>query len=48
MKKSMGTESMVLVREAMTGAGARGRGGGLAGLPAAVSSAFWMTIFCLG
>src|SRR4029453_1006606 len=46
--KSMGMEKTVLVREARPARAPAAAAAGLAGLPAAVSSAFWMTIFCLG
>jgi hypothetical protein len=48
MKKSMGMDSMVFVREARPARAPAGAAAGFAGLPAATSSAFWMTIFCLG
>src|SRR3990170_4009300 len=48
IKKSMGIEKTVFVREASPARAPAGAAAGLAGLPAAVSSAFWMTSFCLG
>src|SRR4030095_4433307 len=46
--KSMGIEKTVWVREASPARAPAAAAAGLAGFPAAVSSAFWMTIFCLG
>src|SRR5215467_1496418 len=46
--KSMGMESRVFVREASPPRAPAGGAAGLAGRPAAVSSAFWMTILFLG
>src|SRR5215813_5308746 len=46
--KGMGMESKVFVREASPPRAPAGAAAGLAGRPAAVSSAFWMTILFLG
>src|SRR3990172_850380 len=46
--KSIGIESTVFVREASPARAPAGAAAGLGGLPGAVSSAFWMTSFCLG
>src|SRR5438093_508827 len=48
MKKSMGMERTTLVREARPARAPAGAAAGLAGLPDAVSTAFWMTICCFG
>src|SRR6202165_430171 len=46
--KSIGIENTTFVREASPARAALGATAGIAGLPAAVSMAFWMTIFCAG
>src|SRR5712691_7934909 len=48
MKKSMGMENTTLVREASPPRAPAAAAAGLAGLPAAVSMAFWITILFLG
>src|SRR5689334_20126291 len=48
MKNSIGTDSTTLVREARPPRAPAAAAAGLAGLPAAVSSAFWITILFLG
>src|SRR5712692_3422616 len=48
MKNSMGMERSTLVREASPPRAPAGAAAGLAGLPAAVSMAFWITILFLG
>jgi len=48
MKKSIGIESTTLVREASPPRAPAAAAAGLAGLPAAVSSAFWITILFRG
>src|SRR4029453_13509402 len=47
-KNSIGTDSTTLVRDARPPRAPAGAAAGLAGLPAAVSSAFWITILFLG
>src|SRR5882724_12013204 len=48
MKNSMGIEKSTLVRDARPPRAPAGAAAGLAGLPAPVSMAFWMTILLLG
>src|SRR3990167_6043228 len=48
MKKSIGIEKSVFVRDASPARAPAGVAAGLAGLPAPVSRAFWIKIFCLG
>src|SRR5205807_7637572 len=48
MKRSMGMEKTTLVREASPPRAPAAAAAGLAGLPAATSTAFWMTILFLG
>src|SRR6266508_2162077 len=48
IKNSMGMERTTLVREAKPPRAPAGAAAGLAGLPAAVSMAFWITILFLG
>src|SRR6266853_4324053 len=48
IRKSSGIENTTFVREASPARAALGATAGFAGLPAAVSMAFWMTSFCAG
>src|SRR6516162_2099142 len=48
MKNTIGIEKRTLVREATVERAPRAAAAGFAGLPAAVSTAFWITTFCAG